>query len=311
MVATSLHAECIAPLTHLAVISARGADAASFLHSQLTQDIQTLPDDTARLAGYCTAKGRLLATMVVWREPDDGDAPQLRMLVRADLAEALVKRLAMFVLRAKVKLAVEPITVYGATATQSEVPADILPPPWQCLRTPSGLWIGAPSANSQHLRGWCLGAVAGADADAAAWDAADIAAGLPWIATATQDRFIPQTLNLDLIGGVSFTKGCYPGQEVVARSHYRGTLKRRMAAGYCTAAVEHAEWLSADADLFDAHHPDQPWGRIVNVAIAQNTAWLLFEAQLNNLDEADLRLGHPQGAAIALHPLPYALAVES
>ena len=87
------------------------------------------------------------------------------------------------------------------------------------------------------------GALTRTDADA--WRAADLAAGIPWIGAATQDLFIPQTVNLELIQGVSFTKGCYPGQEVVARSHYRGTVKRRMAYGASRRAPRKARWRTS------------------------------------------------------------------
>jgi len=313
-----------AALDELAVVSMAGADACSFLHGQLTQDVQNLKPGQASLAGYCTAKGRLLATCVIWQAQADA----YLALVRADLADALVKRLRMFVLRAKVSITRSPLQVWGLALPA--LPAPMAGAAWQVRATGNTWCITAPDNQTQTQtqtqaagrpdgiqRCWYVAHAiqppSGATQPGWAnhWRVRDVQAGLPWVQAATQERFIPQTLNLDLIGGVSFTKGCYPGQEVVARSRYRGTLKRRMAAGTCTAAVEHAEWLSADADIFDANHPEQPWGRIVNVAIVQNTAWLLFEAQLNNLGEADLRLGHPQGAAITLHPLPYALTMES
>jgi len=305
-----------AALDELAVVSFTGVDAGSFLHGQLTQDVQNLKPGQASLAGYCTAKGRLLATCVIWQ----AQADTYLALVRADLADALVKRLSMFVLRAKVSIMRSPLQVWALALPA--VSAHTTGAAWQVAPADNSWRITAPDkqiADQQDgiQRCWYVANASQPPSGATQpgwanrWRVRDVQAGLPWVQAVTQERFIPQTLNLDLIGGVSFTKGCYPGQEVVARSHYRGTLKRRMAAGYCTAAVEHAEWLSADADIFDAHHPEQPWGRIVNVAIDQHTAWLLFEAQLNNLDEADLRLGHAQGAAITLHPLPYALAMEN
>jgi len=286
-----------ATLANLAVISARGADAASFLHGQLTQDMQSLPDDQARLAGYCTAKGRLLATMVVWRARDDDG---LRMLVRADLAAALVKRLSMFVLRAKVKLAVEPDGVHGVTALQPQ--PGISGAPWQCVHRASGVWITAPCADPQTVRGWCLGTApeAGVESDSAAWDADDVAAGLPWIEAATQDLFIPQTLNLDLIGGVSFTKGCYPGQEVVARSHYRGTVKRRMAGGVVVSAVVSAgSAIAPAADVYQRDRPGEPCGRIINAASTDGVTRVLFEAPLDAVATGRLHVGSADGPAIA------------
>ncbi|EJO32668.1 CAF17-like 4Fe-4S cluster assembly/insertion protein YgfZ [Achromobacter marplatensis] len=315
-------AQC-APLEDFVVFSASGADALTFLHGQLTQDVTGLPADAARLAGYCTAKGRLLATMVMWRAaPGADDAPQLYGLVRQDLSQALIKRLSMFVLRAKVKLAPAPLHVAGVQATAEDAAAleavtGALPrAAWQRADLPSGTWIAAPSADGR-LRWWWiasdeqlneaapLAAVLGL-APASQWQVADLAAGIPWIATATQDVFIPQTVNLELIQGVSFTKGCYPGQEVVARSHYRGTVKRRMAYGTIADASLQGAAL-AGVDVFDATQPGEPIGRVVDAASEAGVASVLFETTLAALPEGDLRLGAADGPRIAAAPLPYSI----
>ncbi|WP_287932116.1 folate-binding protein, partial [Achromobacter sp.] len=297
----------LAPLDDFAVFSASGADALTFLHGQLTQDVTGLPADAARLAGYCTAKGRLLATLVMWRGAAPAeDAPQLYALVRQDLAAALIKRLSMFVLRAKVKLAPAALHVAGVQADPAqlaalEAAAGALPrTPWQRAELPSGTWIAAPAAGAVARWWWIasdeqlaaaapLAAVLG-QIPAAQWHAADLAAGIPWITTATQDVFIPQTVNLDLIQGVSFTKGCYPGQEVVARSHYRGTVKRRMAFGTIVDAGV-ADAALAGQDVFDATQPGEPTGRIVDAARGDDGVSVLFETTLAALPEGDLRLG--------------------
>ncbi|WP_454694447.1 CAF17-like 4Fe-4S cluster assembly/insertion protein YgfZ [Achromobacter aegrifaciens] len=313
----------VAPLEDFLVFAASGADALAFLHGQLTQDVTGLPQDAARLAGYCTAKGRLLATLVMWRgAPGADDAPQLYGLVRQDLAQALLKRLSMFVLRAKAKLASTPLHVAGVTASAAEAAAleaatGALPrEPWQRVDLPSGTWIAAPSADA-HLRWWWIAsdeqldqsaALAGTLglAPAAQWHAADLAAGIPWITAATQDVFIPQTVNLDLIQGVSFTKGCYPGQEVVARSHYRGTVKRRMAYGTIADAAVQDQAL-VGVDVYDATQPGEPTGRIVDAAGAQGVVSVLFETTLAALPEGDLRLGAADGPRISAAPLPYSI----
>ncbi len=315
----------VAPLEDFQVFAASGADALTFLHGQLTQDVTGLPQDAARLAGYCTAKGRLLATLVMWRGAPGSadDAPQLYGMVRQDLAPALLKRLSMFVLRAKAKLAATPLHVAGVTAASAadaaalKAAAGTLPrEPWQRADLPSGTWIAAPSAGAD-LRWWWIAsdkqldqsaALAGALglASAAQWHAADLAAGIPWISTATQDVFIPQTVNLDLIEGVSFTKGCYPGQEVVARSHYRGTVKRRMAYGTIADAAVLGQAL-AGVDVYDATQPGEPTGRIVDAAGKDGVVSVLFETTLAALPEGDLRLGAADGPRIAAAPLPYSI----
>lgn len=312
-----------APLDDFLVFSASGADALPFLHGQLTQDVTGLPADAARLAGYCTAKGRLLATLVMWRAaPGAEDGPQLYGLVRQDLSQALLKRLSMFVLRAKVKLAATALNVAGVQATNEQAAAleavtGALPrADWQRVDLPSGTWIAAPSADAQ-LRWWWIAsdeqleqsqALAGVLglAPASQWQMADLAAGIPWIATATQDVFIPQTVNLELVQGVSFTKGCYPGQEVVARSHYRGTVKRRMAYGTIADANVQGATL-AGVDVFDATQPGEPIGRIVDGASDAGVAAVLFETTLAALPQGDLRLGAEDGPRISTTPLPYSI----
>ena len=320
--ARSQSAPHCAVLDGLRLLVATGDDALAFLHGQLTQDVTGLPADQASLAGYCTAKGRLLATLVMWRgetAPAVADA-RWHALVRADLAETLVKRLSMFVLRAKAKLAPAPLHVAGVQCAAGQLDAlqaaacGALPvAPWQRADLPTGTWIAAPvGAAAAGPRWWWIASDAQLEGsqslaqflgqgDAQAWQAADLAAGLPWVGSLTQDMFIPQTVNLDLAGGVSFTKGCYPGQEVVARSHYRGTVKRRMAYGQLTDAGAAAQ---PGADVYDTAHPHEPSGRVIDAAGPA----LLFETTLSSLPEGDLRVGAVDGPRIQVLPLPYTLA---
>jgi folate-binding protein YgfZ len=312
-----------ATLPTLQILSASGADAIDFLHGQLTQDVQGLAMDAAALAGYCTAKGRLLATLVMWRPPgqaeDGADAPRLRALVRADVAEALLKRLRMFVLRAKVALSITPLHVTGVwtegdpAALESATGGALPRLAWRQAECPTGTWIAAPAARGH--RWWWIASDSQWEAaaalrasleagDAQTWQAADLAAGIPWVGTPTQDLFIPQTVNLDLVGGVSFTKGCYPGQEVVARSHYRGTVKRRMAYGVVPGQAAAA--IAAGSDVYDATEPNEPVGRVVDAAGAPDAA-ILFETTLSALSSGDLRVGGVDGPVIQTRPLPYSL----
>ncbi|NLZ10295.1 MAG: folate-binding protein YgfZ [Alcaligenaceae bacterium] len=307
-------------LPDLAVIEATGADTAAFLQGQLSNDINGLSKDTACLAAYCTPKGRMLASLVVWKA-HDAPEPVYRALVKRDIAPAIVKRLSMFVLRAKVKLALLPVVVYGVTADKGN---NALPPScllddlpasaqaWQVTTTAQGMFVAAPSATEAPARWWFVASHQQntdepqglADDATRRWAADDIAAGLPWVELANQELFIPQTLNFDLIGGVSFTKGCYPGQEVVARSHYRGTVKRRMARGVVTDNSLDATTL-AGQDTFNAKAPDGPVGRIVNAVNSGGTTHLLLEVQLADIGQADFRLGSPQGPVVTLADLPY------
>ena len=329
----------VAPLPHLGVIRAQGEDAARFLHGQLTQDFALLGPGEARLAAFCTAKGRMLASFVAFRRGAD----EILLVCSRDLLPAALKRLSMFVLRAKAKLSIEAVPVIGVTVDGAadslggsgdgnaldrllHVAANLGSEarPYATVMSDSGTWIAAPCATAGLKRWWFVPKSSspsyGASADRQAnWQAADIEAGLPWIEAATQDLFIPQTLNLDLIDGVSFTKGCYPGQEVVARSHYRGIVKRRMARGAIailpqgpasesntsardvhatgvhTSGVATADAATPGIDIFDASKPEAPCGRVINAAQpTDGTAMqLLMEVQLADLASADFRLAGP------------------
>lgn len=345
--ATSLpEALVLYPLEDLALFEATEADALSFLQGQITNDILNAGPDQAKLAGYCTAQGRLLATMIITALPD-APAGGLIGLMRQDILASVLKRLSMFVLRAKVKFGASTYSAVGASVATHQVDAlaqalgHTLPQTaWQVATTATGLWICAPTAAAQPdtetLRWWWLASEAQAAScqalklpyalgTAEQWHRQDIAAGLPWIEAATQDLLIPQTLNLDLIEGVSFTKGCYPGQEIVARSHYRGTVKRRMHFGKIDATQ--ALSLKPGADIFDAQGSEQACGRVINVtssvvnhatlqtasqlsqqAVGANeidTAYVLFETTFDALEHNALRIGARDGAPITLLSLPY------
>jgi folate-binding protein YgfZ len=195
---------------------------------------------------------------------------------------------------------------------------------WETLHTATGTWIAAPSSvdaslDEQGLSRWWW--IAGAEhhaaienlrlawaiGEASFWDCQDIQAGLPWIEARTQDLFIPQTLNLELIGGVSFTKGCYPGQEIVARSHYRGTVKKRMALGQLVPSIHPAPLPGAD--IFDASQPAQPCGRLINVSTIEvdggSAQWVLFETSFEAYDRQQLRAVDDKGPVIETVALPY------
>ena len=203
-----------ARLTRYGVLAVTGAEARDFLHAQLTSDIARLPPQQAALAGWCTAQGRLLATMLVIPSPQGF----LLQLAR-DIAPAVTKRLSMFVLRAKVKIAdeSEAWAQYGIWDAGSKLAGVQWDGDSVTLRVAEGRFL-------RLGRGLSLDATRAEDD----WTLEEIRAGRPWISAATQDKFVPQMVNLETLGGVDFQKGCYPGQEIVARAQYRGQVKRRM-----------------------------------------------------------------------------------
>lgn len=312
-------------LADYALFSATGADAATFLHGQLTNDVAALEATQARLAGFCTAKGRLLATMVVWR--DDAEAPAVHGFMHASLAESVIKRLRMFVLRAKVAFETPTMPITGVWADESQADAlgavagGALPrTAWQRVTLPTGTWIAAPH-DARTLRWWWICSPAQREqaasplleqlhpGDQADWMHMDVIQGMPWIEALTQDLFIPQTVNLDLIDGVSFTKGCYPGQEIVARSHYLGKVKRRMTLGtFSDGAGESVEAVVPGADVFEQEGAQEACGRVINLARRDGVTSVLLETTLTAMALPELRLGIPAGPAVTLHALPYPLA---
>lgn len=323
------------PLANLSVFEARGLDALTFLQGQLTNDIVAPGVEQSRLAGYCTAQGRLLATMVLGEAPNNDGVPVVRGLIRTDILVPVLKRLSMFVLRSKVALSATDIGVVGVSAPVKDRDAfasklnHALPDtPWQTVHAMTGTWIAAPSADASIRRWWWVagpqqqdacelfGAI-WTDSEASIWESIDIQTGLPWIEASTQDIFIPQTLNLDLIGGVSFTKGCYPGQEIVARSHYRGTVKKRMALGMLKSTIQSATdmALKPGMDIFDGPQSDQPCGRLINVASIQTgesiEQWVLFETSFEAYDHQQLKVVSGDGPAIETVPLPYSTRPEA
>jgi folate-binding protein YgfZ len=317
LLAPVLAAPAAVRLTEWGVIRARGEDAASFLHGQLTQDTQSLAPGQARLAGYCSPKGRLLASFVVWRAAPD----EILLACSADLLAPTLKRLSMFVLRAKCKLsdASGEIALWGVVIPKA---AGGMPSPVSGIELPSDPLEARLADGRAAIRladaGSCARVLWAAPADAApalapapkaAWDWLEVQAAVPRIVARTSDAFVPQMVNLELVGGVNFQKGCYPGQEIVARSQYRGTVKRRMFLAEGDAAAE------AGAEVFAADDPSQPAGQVVLAASLEGAGGVrhaaLIEAKRALADAGGLRLGAADGPALRLQPLPYELPAEA
>ncbi|WDD93921.1 folate-binding protein [Burkholderia sp. FERM BP-3421] len=308
-------------LPQFGIIDVAGADAATFLHSQLTNDIEHLDLGAARLAGYCSPKGRLLASFLAWRAGHD-----VRLLVSKDLQPAAQKRLSMFVLRAKAKLADagDALVAVGFAGDVRDALAgmfDALPDGVHTkVDGPAGALIRLPDA-AGRLRYLWIGARADVEARLAAldarlarvspavWDWLDVRAGEARITQPTIEQFVPQMVNFDVIGAVNFRKGCYPGQEIVARSQYRGTIKRRTALAHVAGDTGAAR---AGVELFHSDDPGQPCGLIVNAAAAPNGGVdALVEIKLVALDTGTVHLATADGPALQFLSLPYALPTEN
>ena len=309
-------------LDHWATIRARGEDAGKFLHQQLSQDMLGQPVNEARLAAYCSPKGRMLASFLVVRA---GEGEWL-LLCAADIAAANLKRLQMYVLRAKVVLEhAADLNLSGVTgAAARALWGPTAATPWE-VRVQDGrtlVWLPevTPPGQATVARVLALGAPPAVPAALGrdAWDALEVLSGVPHIEAVNVEQFVPQMVNFDVVGGVNFKKGCYPGQEVVARSHYLGALKRRMFL------FEAPEAVAAGDEVFHAADPGQPCGRVVNAAAAGAGRWLaLVEMKLSAADPAAATPRSPGAPAqVLLHaravdgtglsplPLPYEVTAQ-
>ena len=289
-----------APLPHNALLAVSGDDAAAFLHGQLTNDVEALAVGAAQWNGWCSPKGRLLATFLLVRRADG-----FLLMLPMEIAAAIAKRLGMYVLRSKVVIrdvstSREAWGVVGRTAMEKLVGA--APGPMKSLEKDGRLLVTLDADRAVLVvpPGLALDDVPPGTPDD--WALEMIHAGIPTITAATQDAFVPQMANFELVGGVSFKKGCYPGQEIVARTQYRGILKRRMALAHLAEGPRPKPGQSVYATAFG----DQAAGTVVDAAPVRHGPGydLLVVAQLESLREGRLHLDSPQGPAIEVlkHP---------
>lgn len=303
-----LQLQGVSPLPHLGVIRASGADAANFLHNQLTQDVLLMKPSQARLAAFCNAKGRMQASFVLFKRSDD----EVLLVCRRDLLAQTVRRMSMFVLRAKVTLcdATEEFGLYGLAGdavTKALGTMDDAALSWQrvsthgadvltlypALNQPRALWL-AP-------KGVPLPADLGPAMPSDVWQMGEVMSGIAWVGLATFEAFVPQMLNYESVDGVNFKKGCYPGQEVVARSQFRGTLKRR------AFIVSSDAPLAAGQEVFSSADATQPCGLVAQAASVEGCHVAVVELQLSATENSQLHVGQPDGPLLTLQPLPYVL----
>jgi folate-binding protein YgfZ len=263
-------------LTQYAVIAAEGADAVQFLHSQLTNDIKSLSENHACLAGYCSTKGRLLATLLVWKTAKTTEETVFLELP-AELQESFQKRLQVYVMRSKVTLshitgstALLGILGNAAALQLAEWFPSLPTTPYESVHNEAGILIRLADAQDMPRYQWVMNQQVCEQIwptlseklpilPEHIWSLSEIHAGIPHILLATQEKFVPQMVNYELIGGVNFKKGCYPGQEIVARSQYLGKQKRRMVLAQIDNAI-----VQEGTEIFAIDDESQPCGMIVN-----------------------------------------------
>ena len=316
---TDLDQAVLMPLEHLCCYEVSGEDARSFLQGQLTNDIEAISESRGQLSSYCTPKGRMLAIFYICPTQN-----KYLIIIRKDIAESVMKRLQMFVLRSKVTI--EPSSddrvLFGVAGTSIDSILKVLniaSPEKEydvtssenvlCMKIPGivprCMLIGDASLATTTTQ---LENDATATQSFSYWQWLDIVSGIPSVSASTQESFVPQMTNMELIDGVSFSKGCYPGQEIVARLHYLGNASRRM---YRIEAHTDTEINPGDDIYLTATEPNQAIGNIVT-AIKESTdkiaalAVLRIEAAQQN----KLAIGSPDGIPATVMPLPYDIPTE-
>ncbi|HUO44536.1 MAG TPA: folate-binding protein [Burkholderiales bacterium] len=302
----------LAELSHFGLLEFSGDDAREFLQGQLSCDVKALPPWHAQYGSYNTPQGRMLASFLLWRGKDDACYMQLPH----GLCEPVRKRIAMFILRSRVKVIdvskdwmLLGIAGAGAKAAIEEkigaVPASVMEisnaANGAILKLgPERFQIIVPASDAARVRASFGNRVEPAGYEA--WDLLDIRAGIPFILPETQQQFVPQMANLDLIGGVSFSKGCYPGQEIVARMHYLGKLKQRMYL----ARIDATESPLAGDRIFGSGLGGQAVGMIVNAAPAPEGGYdALAVMQIESAAAGDAHWKAADGPRLQIRPLPY------
>ncbi len=304
-------ATVVAPLTHLGLIRVAGADAVEYLHNLTSNDVKKLPADKAEHNSLNSAKGRMVASLLTWR--DDGG---LMALISRDLQGPVQKKLAMYILRSKVKLtdATDEMPLLGLSGAQApallEAIGASLPQGDLDLTRFAGGSVIRLSAQRFLLvltaaatpGIWQTLSTKAQVVGSLAWRWLDIQAGLPRISLPTQEHFVPQMVNFDALGGLSFTKGCYPGQEVVARTRYLGKIKRRMF-------LAHADTCPAPGSaIYAPSTAEQSCGNVVDATPSPEGGFdLLAVIQIPCVEAGPVHLGALDGPSLQIRPLPYGL----
>lgn len=279
----------IYPIAHLGVLTIAGSDAAKFLQGQITCNINDITDIRSSLGALCNPKGRAITTFLLVKNAD-----AFLMILPQELLASVKKRLQMYVLRSKVTLTDSSdelclIGLYDEASQPGEVPEQRFAISSQenivvNLQNRNLIIAGADNAQALWEKQVKLGFQ---PEDSAQWRYLDIISGIPWITAETSEEFIPQMLNLDKLGGISFNKGCYTGQEIVARTHYLGKAKREMFLAECDALAT-PEPNSTIID--DSTGTEQSVGKVLYAQNGQNTCKMLVILQISDTNAYNLRL---------------------
>ena len=298
-------------LGHFSLIRVSGTDTRTFLQGQFTNDTKLLTPEVAQLSSYCSPKGRMLGSFWIFQRNDD-----LYIQMPAERLDEILKRLRMFVLRSQVDIEDVSSTLarFGISGECAETLLPFTPAEPKGTLTRDGITVlrlpgdrprfevvGSPEALTPIWKS-CVDKAT--QAGPAFWALMDIRAGVPNVLEGTVEAFVPQMANLQLLGGISFTKGCYTGQEVVARMQYLGKLKRRMYLAHIDADTPPAP----GTEIYSASSESgQGAGRVVDAAPSpEGGSEALVVLQISSAEADDVRLGSEDGPELKLLQLPYA-----
>jgi len=312
------------PLSEWGLILVEGQDAATLLQNQLSNSVINLNRtfngeiaqgaDAVRLVGYCSPKGRLLASAWLGLFPESVESEdRFALFISRDIAASTAKRLSMYILRSKAKVvdASNDWEIFGAyqpTQTQDSISISTAT---LALRMPD---VASDNKTFQRLliarkRGEATESQR-YEAALAHWNSLEVISAIPRIVLATQEQFVPQMINFESVSGVDFKKGCYPGQEIVARSQYRGAVKRRLQLAHTASNPSILSMAKPGVELFHANDTSQPCGMVVLAASnPDHSDRIDFQAEckLDALEAGEIYLGNSNGPVLKIDSLPYPL----
>ncbi len=279
----------IAPLTHLSLLTVSGKDAATFLQGQITCNINDLIDNQAQLGAYCNAKGRTISTFIIIKQKT-----VFQLILTTDLIDVVRKKLQLYILRADVQLTNQSgqlilIGVHNITLANQE----------NCYTYPvqeDSHFIICTGEQAQTTWKNLITESSVLAMSANAWLALDIRAGIPWLFSATSEEFVPQMLNLDKLNAISFEKGCYTGQEIVARTHYLGKNKRAMYLASCITKLP----ILPGCSINTQENPDNLLGTVILSAPSSNSTLLLVVLKDKACEIKNLQLNNENHDKIIL-----------
>jgi tRNA-modifying protein YgfZ len=305
-------------LSHFALLEVTGSDAHTFLHNQLTCDLKLLDTYGWLFSAWCLPNGRVISTFIIFKHNNS-----YFMILPGMMKEKIIKRLVMYILHSDVKIndVSDDYTLLGIMDDNinilfNELLPDAIDINSSLINTPSMLILRLWDMKYRYILICKIDVVTGIvniisdkcnEGDRSTWSLLDIHAGIPWILNSTSESFLPQMLNLDQMAGLSYAKGCYPGQEVIARLHYRGQLKKRLYLGSGNAVInpgtgDQVELKTSGAivgDVIDAEsHPEGGFR-------------LLAVIESSHADKNTLCLYNSDNALIKFTPINYSLATIS